>query len=412
MVKYIDGDFGPQHFSKDFGFTDSAYESRADHNRRIRQRDGVADNDAAVGEGDGTYVGRSHGGRLHRAVGGSAYPQQTVTPSNRPSSDPTAPGGGALGGATGMVPAVNAAQGANRLIQMGRGSQGAREAMAMQGAHMPPGATQSLVANPPVHTPGIPGLKKGGRAPHPKGVLLIIAGHPGPMPAKRARGGRMCAADGGDVSQYARDQETIRDINGHLSENRQQQRLSQTKIDRMSGHQPRYDLEREPEGVPAPAPWQLDQAPMRSDSNGGYKDGGRLHRADGGVIPKDELMGSGLMKHMRASDDDADIERLVSSLRYHGMAVPKQLLPGDDPDNNRAHGGRLTAKHRHALPSSEFALPGHGEGSDHKGSGSYPIPDQSHARAALSRVAQHGSPAEQERVRSAVHRKYPDIGKR
>lgn len=71
--------------------------------------------------------------------------------------------------------------------------------------------------------------------------------------------------------------------------------------------------------------------------------------------------------------------------------------------------GWLTAAKRKALPSSDFALPGKGEGPEGKGSGSYPIPDESHARNALARVSQHGSPEEKARVRAAVHRKYPGI---
>lgn len=63
---------------------------------------------------------------------------------------------------------------------------------------------------------------------------------------------------------------------------------------------------------------------------------------------------------------------------------------------------RLTTKRRNALPSKDFAEPG---------KRGYPIYDKSHARNALARVAQHGTPAEKARVRAAVHRKYPDIGK-
>lgn len=70
---------------------------------------------------------------------------------------------------------------------------------------------------------------------------------------------------------------------------------------------------------------------------------------------------------------------------------------------------RLDAKERRSLPRSDFALPGKGEGPQGKGSGSYPIPDKSHARAALSMVAAHGTAAEKKRVRAAVARKYPDI---
>jgi hypothetical protein len=40
----------------------------------------------------------------------------------------------------------------------------------------------------------------------------------------------------------------------------------------------------------------------------------------------------------------------------------------------------------------------------------YPIHDQSHARAALSMVAAHGSAGEQRVVKAAVKRRYPSIG--
>jgi hypothetical protein len=72
--------------------------------------------------------------------------------------------------------------------------------------------------------------------------------------------------------------------------------------------------------------------------------------------------------------------------------------------------GWLSASDRNRLPSSDFALPGRGEGPKGKGSGSYPIPNASHARNALARVAQHGTPEEKSDVRAAVHRKFPGIG--
>lgn len=62
---------------------------------------------------------------------------------------------------------------------------------------------------------------------------------------------------------------------------------------------------------------------------------------------------------------------------------------------------KLTAKARKAIPGGSFALPGR----------RYPIEDASHARNALARVSQHGTPAEKAKVRAAVHRKYPGIGK-
>jgi len=73
-------------------------------------------------------------------------------------------------------------------------------------------------------------------------------------------------------------------------------------------------------------------------------------------------------------------------------------------------GGHLTAGERQALPKSEFALPGKGKGPKGAGAGSYPIPDESHARNALARVSQHGSSEEKARVRAKVYAKYPGIG--
>jgi hypothetical protein len=74
-----------------------------------------------------------------------------------------------------------------------------------------------------------------------------------------------------------------------------------------------------------------------------------------------------------------------------------------------SEGDRLTAAHRQKLPKSDFALPGKGEGPKGAGSGSYPIPDESHARNALARVSQHGSSAQKAEVRRKVHAKYPGI---
>jgi hypothetical protein len=71
----------------------------------------------------------------------------------------------------------------------------------------------------------------------------------------------------------------------------------------------------------------------------------------------------------------------------------------------------LSAKKRQSLPKGDFALPGKGEGPKGAGSGSYPIPDKSHAQNALARVSQHGSSEEKAKVRAAVHRKYPNMGK-
>jgi hypothetical protein len=60
---------------------------------------------------------------------------------------------------------------------------------------------------------------------------------------------------------------------------------------------------------------------------------------------------------------------------------------------------KLTTAKRKAIPSKDFAGPDR----------SYPINDASHARNALARVSQHGTPALKSRVKSAVKRKYPGI---
>lgn len=61
--------------------------------------------------------------------------------------------------------------------------------------------------------------------------------------------------------------------------------------------------------------------------------------------------------------------------------------------------GVLTPKARKKLPAGDFAGPDR----------SYPVPDASHARNALSRVAQYGDSALQARVRRKVKKKFPGI---
>jgi hypothetical protein len=70
----------------------------------------------------------------------------------------------------------------------------------------------------------------------------------------------------------------------------------------------------------------------------------------------------------------------------------------------------LDTAERKELPSKDFALKGAKKGKANEGK--YPIPDESHARNALSRVSQFGSPAEKAAVRAKVHAKYPNIGKK
>ena len=60
---------------------------------------------------------------------------------------------------------------------------------------------------------------------------------------------------------------------------------------------------------------------------------------------------------------------------------------------------KLTAAARRKIPDSKFALPGR----------RYPIEDVAHARNALARVAQDGTPAEKAIVRRKVRLLLPSL---
>ncbi|MDE2098557.1 MAG: hypothetical protein KGL39_14985 [Patescibacteria group bacterium] len=60
---------------------------------------------------------------------------------------------------------------------------------------------------------------------------------------------------------------------------------------------------------------------------------------------------------------------------------------------------KLTVKKRKSLPGKDFAGPDR----------SYPINDANHARNALARVSEYGTPAEKAEVRAKVKKKFPHI---
>lgn len=62
---------------------------------------------------------------------------------------------------------------------------------------------------------------------------------------------------------------------------------------------------------------------------------------------------------------------------------------------------KLTSEKRNSLKSSSFAGPDR----------SYPANDKNHARNALARVSEFGSPSLKKEVRAKVHKKYHSIGK-
>lgn len=64
---------------------------------------------------------------------------------------------------------------------------------------------------------------------------------------------------------------------------------------------------------------------------------------------------------------------------------------------------KLTPKGRKELPKKDFAIPK---------TKSYPVENKSHAKDALSRVSEFGSPAQKAEVREKVAKKYPGMEKK
>ena len=85
-----------------------------------------------------------------------------------------------------------------------------------------------------------------------------------------------------------------------------------------------------------------------------------------------------------------------------GMGLGMKALAGmRDKKKSEKIARELTTKARKSLPDGAFAFPKERR---------YPIHDRIHARNALARVSQFGSPSEISAVRSAVKSKFPDIG--
>ena len=206
---------------------------------------------------------------------------------------------------------------------------------------------------------------------------------------KKARGGRMesCRADGGGVAARA--------AGGRMT--------PKSPLTGAGGHKPPFPH----------APMTLDEHGEGSVANPKQgKHGTDMdHRKRGGHVKKRAAGGAiaarkrgGKLEH----DDGADaVEGRAGGAPPKSRKLDAESGAGDE---RYAGGGRLTAHARQKLPKSDFALPGKGSGPKGAGAGSYPIPNASHARDALARVAQHGSAAQKAQVRAKVHAKYPGIG--
>jgi hypothetical protein len=162
--------------------------------------------------------------------------------------------------------------------------------------------------------------------------------------------------------------------------------------------------------------------PIRHPLGGTYKRGGRAeeesaeHRKSGGVAKR---QAGGLLPEWftRPPRPGVPVEG-AGALRGVPQGPPSKPRPASrnydimepaEPEKKKS-GGHITTAQRKALPSGEFALPGKGKGAGGKGPGAYPIDTPGRARNALSRGAQHASPAELATIKRKVHAKYPGIG--
>ena len=97
-------------------------------------------------------------------------------------------------------------------------------------------------------------------------------------------------------------------------------------------------------------------------------------------------------------DDGGEVkDNSQQSLQSNANSAPQNSIPM--PNGMSSGGNVLTANARKHIAPKNFALPG----------GRYPINDATHARNALARVSQHGTPEEKAKVRAKVHSKYPGI---
>jgi len=116
---------------------------------------------------------------------------------------------------------------------------------------------------------------------------------------------------------------------------------------------------------------------------------------------------SGVVKKVFVQGNDGAMHHLDGGHCKECPEMNKHIEPthvhqNREDRNSKVGNVKLTSKARKNLKSSTFVFPGERR---------YPIPDASHGRNALARVAQHGSSSEKAKVRAAVHRKFPGIGK-
>ena len=106
-------------------------------------------------------------------------------------------------------------------------------------------------------------------------------------------------------------------------------------------------------------------------------------------------------------------EATMQVLRKHGYSsieeYEKDCKKKDPPKKDPKEEGVLSYDERKKMKKSSFAIPSEKTKSNPAGEGAYPIPDENHARNALARVDQYGTPEEKKLVREKVRKKFPGI---
>lgn len=109
--------------------------------------------------------------------------------------------------------------------------------------------------------------------------------------------------------------------------------------------------------------------------------------------------GKGVSKETQAKAAKALAEWEALKAKSHAKKAGSKVRASETAVEKIVRLSVLDAKKRSKLKPSDFAIP----------PDKYPIMDESHARNALARVSQHGTPEEKRRVRAAVKRRYPNI---
>jgi hypothetical protein len=156
-----------------------------------------------------------------------------------------------------------------------------------------------------------------------------------------------------------------------------------------------------------PVPGEKREPPPLTGPTEGLRCGGIAKRQEGGNVPREPR--GGWKPPDKATTWPADLKRQEGG--DVSDQTKDQAKDGEEDEGipEFKRGGHLSAAQRRALPSSSFALPGKGKGPEGKGSGSYPIPDESHARSALSRGKQHASPEKLATIKRKVKAKFPGM---